>query len=127
MALGLVKWFTLFCCLIWLSGDIILVNKLTEKICHRRIVELGHKVLAGLGGHGQVRVDGDGSEEGNAGNFCQLLAAALGEDVGAVLAVRTDEAGHVLDDSQNFEIRFSTKRQLATNVTYCDGLFQEKK
>ena len=56
-----------------------------------------------------------------------MLAAALREDVGAILAVRTDEAGHVLDDSQNFEIRFSTKRQLATNVTYCDGLFQEKK
>ena len=53
-----------------------------------------------------------------------MLSATLGEDVGAVLAVWTDEAGHVLYDSQNFQIRFSAEGQLATNVSYSDGLFQ---
>ena len=48
--------------------------------------------------------------------FGQLLAAAFGEDVCALGAVRTHEAAHVLNNAQHRDSSFFAERQLSPDV-----------
>ena len=48
--------------------------------------------------------------------FGQLLAAAFGEDVCALGAVRTHEAAHVLNNAQHRDSSFLAERQLSSDV-----------
>jgi len=61
----------------------------------------GFAVVAGLRDPG---VEGEASQEGDAHFVGHFFAAAALEDMGDFLAMGADEAAHVFDDAQYFQV-----------------------
>ena len=55
-------------------------------------------------------IDRNAAEERHAELGRHLLAAAVAEDVGLVLAVRADEVAHVLDDAERRDVQLLVHR-----------------
>ncbi len=98
------------------------IDKFFKDIGHRGRLKFSHKVVSSFSGHGKVGVNRYGSEERNVRHLCKLLSSTFRKDVGAVTAVRADETAHVLNDAQNFEVRFPAKRQFTANIANGNSL-----
>src|SRR5579862_9538496 len=70
----------------------------------RRLVAFHHDRMTAIAGLADFGIELDTAEKGNPELLRGALAAALGEDVNLVLAMRADEIAHVLDDAENVDL-----------------------